>query len=132
VTHNSANIMIGRKQNEEESPSGLHNALSTGTVVTGNISTETDFRLDGKVEGDITCKGKIVIGPKGEVKGNIEADNAEILGTVEGNIFVRARLSLKATANVKGDIQVQILEVEPNAMFNGICKMDRQVPEQNR
>jgi len=131
VTNNSANIMIGRKQ-EEESPSGLHNAFSTGTIVTGDIRTETDFRLDGKVEGNIICKGKIVIGPKGEVKGNIEADNAEILGIVEGNIFVQARLSFKATAHVKGDIQVQTLEVEPNAIFNGVCKMNGQeTPIQN-
>ena len=47
--------MIGKK--EETHSNGLHNALTTGTVVIGNIQADTDFRLDGQVEGDITCNG---------------------------------------------------------------------------
>lgn len=115
--------MIGIKQKEENTNAGLHNTLAAGTNVKGNISTETDFRLDGKVEGDVSCNGKIVIGPKGSVTGNITADNAEVLGEVEGSIRVSAKLSLKATAIIKGDIFAQSLEIEPNAQFNGICKM---------
>ena len=56
---------MGIKQKDENSAGGLHNALAAGTTIKGNIITETDFRLDGKVEGDISCNGKIVIGPKG-------------------------------------------------------------------
>ena len=56
-------IMMGIKQKDENSAGGLHNTLATGTTVKGNIITETDFRLDGQVEGDISCNGKIVVGP---------------------------------------------------------------------
>ena len=73
---------MGIKQKDENSAGGLHNALAAGTTIKGNIITETDFRLDGKVEGDISCNGKIVIGPKGSVTGNIVSENAEILGEV--------------------------------------------------
>ena len=52
---------MGIKQKEEHSSGGLHNALAAGTIIKGNIITETDFRLDGTVEGDIRCKGKIVV-----------------------------------------------------------------------
>ena len=56
--------MIGMKQKEDTSSAGgLHNTLAAGTVVKGNIVAESDFRLDGKIEGDIHCHGKIVIGP---------------------------------------------------------------------
>ena len=44
---------MGIKQKDENSAGGLHNALAAGTTIKGNIITETDFRLDGKVEGDI-------------------------------------------------------------------------------
>ena len=41
--------MIGNKQkNEEQTSNGLHNVLVAGTTIKGNISTDTDFRLDGK------------------------------------------------------------------------------------
>ena len=69
--------MIGNKQkNEEQTSNGLHNVLVAGTTIKGNISTDTDFRLDGKVEGDIICQAKIVVGPKGSVNGNITSNNA--------------------------------------------------------
>ncbi len=42
---------MGIKQKDENSAGGLHNALAAGTTIKGNIITETDFRLDGKVEG---------------------------------------------------------------------------------
>lgn len=40
---------MGIKQKDENSAGGLHNALAAGTTIKGNIITETDFRLDGKV-----------------------------------------------------------------------------------
>lgn len=92
---------MGIKQKDENSAGGLHNALAAGTTIKGNIITETDFRLDGKVEGDISCNGKIVIGPKGSVTGNIVSENAEILGEVDGSVKVSAKLILKSTAIIK-------------------------------
>ena len=50
--------MMGIKQKDENSAGGLHNTLAAGTNVKGNIITETDFRLDGQVDGDINCSGK--------------------------------------------------------------------------
>ena len=102
---------MGIKQKEENTNGGLHNTLAAGTTVKGDIVTETDFRLDGKIEGDVSCSGNIV------------STNAEILGEVEGSIHVSAKLVLKATAVIKGDIFAQTLEIEPNARFNGVCKM---------
>ena len=118
---------MGIKQKEEHSSGGLHNALAAGTIIKGNIITETDFRLDGTVEGDIRCKGKIVVGPKGCVTGNITAENAEILGQITGNVQVDNKLVLKATATIKGDIASRQLELEPNAQLNGTCRMENPV-----
>ncbi len=117
--------MIGNKQKEEQNTgNGLHNTLAAGTTVKGNIITETDFRLDGNVEGDIHCNGKLVIGPRGNVQGNIICNNAEIHGAVTGTIQISDKLVLKATAQVQGEVTTQILEIEPNAKFNGTCRMN--------
>lgn len=114
---------MGIKQKEENTTGGLHNTLAAGTTVKGNIITEADFRLDGRIEGDVSCNGKIVVGPKGNVTGNIVSANAEILGEVEGSVRVSEKLILKTTAIIKGDIFAQTLEIEPNARFNGVCNM---------
>lgn len=115
--------MMGIKQKEENASGGLHNTMASGTMVKGDIHTEIDFRLDGKVEGNVTCNGKLVLGPKGRVIGNILSTNAEILGEVEGMLKVSNKLILKSSANIKGDIQTQTIEIEPNARFNGSCTM---------
>ena len=107
----------------EETNGGVHNVLATGTVLTGTIVTESDFRVDGRIEGEVNCKGKIVVGTKGSVKGNISTINAEIFGNIEGTIRVRERLILKSSADVKGDIFIQALEIEPGAKLNGSCSM---------
>jgi cytoskeletal protein CcmA (bactofilin family) len=122
--------MIRTKQNEEipASNGGALNVLAVGTAVKGSIVSTSDFRLDGRIEGDITCKGKIVIGPKGSIKGNIRSENAEILGEVEGTVRIGEKLVFKSTAVVKGDVFIQTLEIEPGAQFNGTCTMSGKNP----
>ncbi|MDR1601496.1 MAG: polymer-forming cytoskeletal protein [Tannerella sp.] len=125
--------MVRTKQNEEAPTSngGILNVLAVGTAVKGSIVTASDFRLDGRIEGDITCKGKIVIGPKGSIKGNIRSDNAEILGEVEGTVRIKEKLIFKSTAVIKGDVFIQTLEIEPGARFNGTCTMSGKNPLEN-
>ena len=78
------------------------NLLSNGTVINGEINSTGDLRIDGILNGNITTKGKIVVGDTGSIKGEIQCKSADILGKVEGKIFVTELLSLKSTANVTG------------------------------
>ena len=66
--------MMGIKQKDENSAGGLHNTLATGTTVKGNIITETDFRLDGQVEGDISCNARK---PYADTRPEAGAENSE-------------------------------------------------------
>jgi cytoskeletal protein CcmA (bactofilin family) len=101
----------------------MYNALTNGSKIVGKILADSDFRIDGEVEGDILCKGKVVIGQKGYLKGSISCVSAEVIGTVEGDIHVTEMLSLRASAFITGDVRTKILMVEPNAIFNGTCSM---------
>ena len=101
----------------------MYNALTNGSKIVGKIFADSDFRIDGEVEGTITCSGKVVIGQKGVLKGSISCTNAEIIGTVEGDIVVAETLSLRGTAVIIGDVKTKVLMAEPNAVFNGSCSM---------
>jgi len=101
----------------------MYNALTNGSKIVGKILADSDFRIDGEVEGDIICKGKVVIGHKGLLKGSISCVSAEVVGTVDGDIVVSETLSLRSTAFITGDVKTKILMVEPNAIFNGTCSM---------
>ena len=101
----------------------MYNALTNGSKIVGKIFADSDFRIDGEVEGTITCNGKVVIGQKGYLKGSISCANAEIIGTVEGDIVVTETLSLRSTSIIRGEVRTKILMVEPNAVFDGTCSM---------
>lgn len=102
------------------------NTITTGTSITGDISANGDFRLDGSLNGNITLTGKLVVGEKGSITGNIVCQNANIFGAVEGNVQVKEFLTLYASSRIKGDIVTGKLSIEPGARFSGSCMMDNE------
>ena len=104
----------------------LYNALTSGSKIIGTVIADSDIRIDGHIEGDLQCSGKVVIGEKGHVNGTIDCQNAEIMGLVEGKVNVQQTLALRATSRMNGDVRTQTLIVEPNAQFNGTCAMGKE------
>lgn len=119
--------MFGKKKNEDYSSGGMTShvdkltTVAFGTVIKGTITVEGDLRLDGTTEGDVFCKGKMIIGPKGLVKGNVNCVGAVLHGRLEGDIHVLEDLVLKSSCSMQGDIYTCKLEIEPQAKFNGVC-----------
>ena len=97
--------------------------ISTGTVIKGEINSPNDIRIDGVFEGKIFSKGRVVVGEKAEIKGDIVCDNVDFWRKMTGSLFVRDTLTLKDTCSVNGDLHVQRLVVELGAHFDGTCKM---------
>ncbi|MGC9330930.1 MAG: bactofilin family protein [Bacteroidales bacterium] len=104
------------------------NIIGEGTSFNGDIKSDGDVRIDGLITGNSNIQGKLVIGNKGKVNGEIHCQNAEISGKVEGKLFVKELLSLKASSVIKGDIKTTRLAIEPNAVFTGTCNMDSDKP----
>jgi len=110
--------------NKEAVSSGIaHNALAVGTYVRGNIKAEEDFRIDGKLEGDIECTGKVIVGPQAEIIGNIQCQNTDLMGVVVGNITIYETACLKSSVQFTGEIVAKYIDIEAGAIFNGTCKM---------
>ena len=125
--------MFGGKKAESPSnqsanapSSNSNNILVVGTKIEGKISAGSDMRLDGELIGDLTCSGKLIIGPEGKVIGNIKCQNAVIEGTFEGNLEVAELLNIRETAKIQGDITTDKLIVQSGAIFNVTCKMGQQ------
>lgn len=99
------------------------NIIGKGTSFVGDIKSEGDFRIDGKVEGTIKTSGRVVIGQEGIIDGTIECTNADVEGRFSGNLNVDQLLSLKSTAHISGEVILGKLSVEPGATFNASCTM---------
>ena len=114
-----------------ETPPGSNSIIGAGTVITGNIETIGDIRIDGTLKGNLSCKSKILIGPEGVIEGDITGKTANIQGTVHGRIRMDGLLHLIGKAVVDGDIHATKLQIETTASFNGTCHMGANVVELN-
>jgi len=103
------------------------NLINSGTIITGEINSNGDIRIDGQLNGTINTKGKVVIGKKGKIEGVINCSNADISGEVNAKTTVSQLLLLKSTARLCGDIIINKLAIEPGANFTGKCSMGESV-----
>ncbi len=99
------------------------NRIVEGTTIQGEIKSDSNIRIDGKVDGNIITKGRVVVGPKGTIDGSVTCQFADVEGQINGSIQVNELLSLKSTANIDGDIETAKLSIEPGANFTGQCIM---------
>jgi cytoskeletal protein CcmA (bactofilin family) len=99
------------------------NIISEGTLIKGDIAANGDIRIDGELVGNIDAKGRLVIGPKGKVEGEINCNNIEVSGYIKGKVKVVELLTMKSSAKIYGEIIAGKLSVEPGSLFTGTCTM---------
>jgi len=124
--------MIGKSNNMAkftETQEPARNSVEQMKTVRGDMKSDGNFRIDGKVEGTITTTGKVVIGSTGYVQGDIICGNADIEGSVKGRLKVNELLALKASAKIGGDISTNKLSIEPGAVFTGSCQMGAMIKD---
>ena len=99
------------------------NIISESTSIKGDITSEGDIRIDGQLIGNIEAKGRLVIGPKGRLEGEINCSTIEVSGYIKGKIKVSELLTMKSSAKINGEIIANKLSVEPGSLFTGTCSM---------
>ena len=100
--------------------------VGAGTTVKGDISSNSDLRIDGTIVGNIHSASKVIVGANGVVDGDINGNQADIMGKVNGNIRAKDMLQLRGDSTVNGNVYAGKLQVEPSAVFNGQCHMGEQ------
>lgn len=124
--NNSTSVMMSTASKDKN-----HSLVSQSTIFSGEINSKDDLRIDGSLEGNISCEGKVIIGPEGSVTGNIRSQSIELMGTINGDVMVYDIVRLKASSYFKGEITAVNLEIEAGANFFGTCKMANEKTEPN-
>ena len=70
---------------------GNYSRIEQSTQVKGDIVSESDFRIDGFLDGSIKTKGKLVVGKSGKIKGVVNCSNADVEGAISGKLFICCR-----------------------------------------
>jgi cytoskeletal protein CcmA (bactofilin family) len=89
----------------------------------GNFRSDTDLLIEGTFEGEIDCKGTVVVAEGANVSATIRARNAIVAGSANGDFNCDERLTIQATGELRGKAQAATLVVEEGAFFEGEFKM---------
>ena len=97
--------------------------IAEGVSIKGTMSFQKLVRVDGDFEGELVSSGRLIVGPTGNVKANLNLEEAFISGKVTGDITVKKRLVLRGRAEVRGDISAPLLSVDEGVSITGILNI---------
>jgi len=114
-----------------------NSVIGASTVVSGHVRGQGSLEILGRVEGDVTLTGDVVVGASGRVRGNISASSLTVSGQVQGNLRGSEAVLLESSARVVGDIASPRIGIAPGALVRGHVQTDgelslAQVPANKR
>lgn len=117
--------MMGKKNTEVK----ISTLIGKGCELAGDFNAKGSARIDGKVDGNVTVTGSLLVGAGGCINGNVSALSVLIGGEVVGNVDASEKAELTATARVLGDITTKVIVVDENAVIQGKIDMNQTVPD---
>lgn len=90
----------------------------------GEFTLQGSLRIDGEFSGKIVTEGKVLVGPSGHIKTNIQALKVIVAGKVDGNIIALESVHLLSSAQVTGDIISANLVIDDGVKFEGRVKIN--------
>jgi cytoskeletal protein CcmA (bactofilin family) len=107
-------------------PGLVLNLVGDGTEIRGNINSDGDIRIDGRVIGNVITRSKMVLGNSGSIDGDVTANSGDVSGKIKGNLNITDILYLKSSGRIDGNITTSKMVIESGGEFNGSCQMNGQ------
>jgi len=105
----------------------INTIIGPNTDLSGDIEAGGFTRIDGYIRGNVRARGRVVIGERARMKGNVTGTNMTIGGVVCGNIIADGHLVILSTAVIIGDIITRRIQADDGSFINGrvaVCPSD--------
>lgn len=103
--------------------------VPSGAVIDGDMSTRRSLRIDGIVTGNVHVEERLVIGPGGQVTGNIDGGYILVQGKVVGNITGNTKVFVTETAVIEGLIDAPEKDIREGASVKEAAAQAAVLPE---
>jgi len=104
-------------------PNQLTSYVGKTLLLKGEVISEEEVVIDGRVEGTIHVKNRLVIGKNGFVNADIEAREVIIRGKVQGNVHGQQKVEIVPEGILNGNIFAPRVVVAEGAIFEGNIDM---------
>jgi cytoskeletal protein CcmA (bactofilin family) len=100
--------------------------IGSTIVVKGEITSDEDLQIDGKVDGPVSLRGhRLTVGRTANLNSEINAREVIVYGNASGNLRARDRVEIKKDGQVIGDITTTRISIEDGAYFKGHIEIER-------
>jgi cytoskeletal protein CcmA (bactofilin family) len=100
----------------------ISSIISEGCVVDGSLNAPAFVRIDGQINGNVTIEQGLILGEKGNIKGNVITKQMVVYGLIEGDINTES-LEIRNTGKITGNIKTTSIQVDAGAVYNGSLSM---------
>ena len=123
----NASVIAGSRPSIPTAPAARSLAcLGPSIVVKGEIASDEDLQIDGKVEGNISLRGhRLTVGRGAQLNSEIIAREVVVYGNASGNLRASDRVEIKKDGQVTGDITTARISIEDGAYFKGRIEIER-------
>ncbi len=115
-----------RRRRLRDRSSGTATLISEGCRISGVLTGNCDFQVNGEVEGDCEIDSTLMLAKSGLWKGTIRAANVVISGHVEGDIIASGNVEIADTARITGTVSAEAIAVAEGAVVDGVMKTTSQ------
>ncbi len=111
-----------RLRRTRDQSSGRATLINEGCKVSGEITGDGDFMVNGEVVGDCDVSGTVTLAGNGYWQGSIRADNVIVAGHIEGDINAKGKVEITNTARITGTVTGEAIAVAEGAVVEGVMK----------
>ena len=97
--------------------------LSNTCELYGNLYTKGGIRIDGKLNGYISCDSTVYIGDTAEIEAQISTRSLVSSGSVTGNVVADDTVQINHPGSLRGEVKTCNMGIEKNVYFNGRCQL---------
>ncbi|NIM16239.1 MAG: hypothetical protein GTO45_29950 [Candidatus Aminicenantes bacterium] len=94
--------------------------------IEGEITSDEDITIEGKVSGQLEVSKTLTIGRDGYVNGEISANVVRISGEAEGHIKASEKLEISSEGKYNGNIQSDKIAVAEGAVIKGTINLEEE------
>lgn len=102
--------------------SGKATLINEGCRISGEVSGEGDFIVNGEVAGDCDINGTVTLARNGFWQGSLTASNVIVAGQIEGDITASGKVEITDTARISGTVTAEAIAVAEGAVVEGAMK----------
>ena len=93
-------------------------SIPEGVTFVGSINVPGVAQINGDITGQITCK-QLEVGPKGNIKGQIQAQGIQVHGQLENDINCKGLVKIFKTGKFSGKLTYAEIDIERGGQFVG-------------